>query len=186
MATKVPLAERRLENGKDAMAEPSIKLDAAEKPKLKSTSHLSVKTDRENANKRSRDCPSQAKWQHLPQGAGMRGSKKSRGTVPNQSSKGTKKPATSAALPPGRPKLTRRVGGIAPNGNPQCWYAPHESEMDPHRIAQRMKQVEFGKNSAGYQAYLLTVPRCLFHFSCLILMWLFLRCPLLQLVTVYA
>lgn len=161
MATKVPLAERQLVNGKEAMVETSFKSDTDEKPKLKSTAHLSVKTDRENANKRSRDCPSQSKWQHVPQGAGMRGSKKSRGTVPNQNSKGTKKPsAASATLPPGRPKLTRRVGGIAPNGNPQCWYAPHESEMDPHRIAQRMKQVEFGKNSAGYQAYLTAVPRC--------------------------
>lgn len=162
MATKVPLAERQLENGKEAMVEASIKLEPAEKPKLKSTSHLSVKTtDRENANKRSRDCPSQSKWQHIPQGVGMRGSKKSRGTATNLTSKGTKKPAVASSnLPPGRPKLTRRVGGIAPNGNPQCWYAPHESEMDPHRIAQRMKQVEFGKNSAGYQAYLDAVPRC--------------------------
>ena len=168
MATKVPLAERQLENGKEAMVESSLKFDPDVKPKLKSTAHLSVKTgDRENAKKRSLDCPSQAKWQHVPQGTGMRGSKKSRGTAPNQNSKGTKKPAAASAalLPPGRPKLTRRVGGIAPNGNPQCWYAPHESEMDPHRIAQRMKQVEFGKNSAGYQAYLTAVPRyssCLF------------------------
>ena len=162
MATKVPLAERQLENGK-TMFDSSAKPLVDEKPKLKSTAHLSVKTtDRENANKRSRDCPSQSKWQHLPQGSGMRGSKKSRGTGPNQNSKGTKKPSAAAAtnaLPPGRPKLTRRVGGIAPNGNPQCWYAPHESEMDPHRIAQRMKQVEFGKNSAGYQAYVTAVPR---------------------------
>jgi Histone RNA hairpin-binding protein RNA-binding domain len=61
---------------------------------------------------------------------------------------------------PGRPNLDRRVGGVAPNGNPQCWYAPHESETDPHRVAQRQKQVEYGKNSDGYKNFLAVVPKC--------------------------
>lgn len=63
-----------------------------------------------------------------------------------------------------RPKCDRRVGGIAPNGNPQCWIAPNESESDPHRVAQRMKQIEYGKNSLGYKAYLEAIPKCVFPF----------------------
>lgn len=121
---------------------------------LKSTMHLSVKTERESSGKRSRDSqPRQGVHTSL---TGPSDSKKSRG-CPLPGNRNKKKPAS--ALPPGRPHLARRVGGIAPNGNPQCWYAPHESEVDPHRIAQRMKQVEFGKNSAGYKAYVDTVPR---------------------------
>lgn len=61
---------------------------------------------------------------------------------------------------PAKPKLDRRVGGLAPNGNPQCWFAPHEAETDTHRLAQRSKQIEYGKKSAGYQAYLQKVPKC--------------------------
>ena len=59
-----------------------------------------------------------------------------------------------------RPRMDRRVGGIAPNGNPQCWFAPDESEGDPHRVAQRSKQIEYGKNSDGYKAYVAAVPKC--------------------------
>jgi hypothetical protein len=159
MGTKVPLAERLPENGKGTAMQSSWRKEAesTELKPMKSTAHLSVKVDRENANKRSRDCPSQSRWQHVPQSSNVRGSKKSRGTSQTGNKGPAKKPVP---LPPGRPRLTRRVGGVAPNGNPQCWYAPHESEMDPHRIAQRLKQVEFGKNSAGYKAYIAAVPRC--------------------------
>jgi histone RNA hairpin-binding protein len=30
---------------------------------------------------------------------------------------------------------------------------------DPHRQAQRQKQIDFGKNTRGYQKYLQTLPR---------------------------
>lgn len=59
-----------------------------------------------------------------------------------------------------RPWFERRAGTLAPNGNPQCWIAPGESEADPHRVAQRFKQVEYGKNSTGYKEYLRQVPKC--------------------------
>ncbi|CAM9938225.1 unnamed protein product [Scytosiphon promiscuus] len=34
-----------------------------------------------------------------------------------------------------------------------------DREEDPHRLAQRQKQIDFGKNTAGYDKYLATVPR---------------------------
>ena len=33
-------------------------------------------------------------------------------------------------------------------------------DLDPHRLAQRQKQIDFGKNTVGYQRYLQLVPRC--------------------------
>ena len=32
-------------------------------------------------------------------------------------------------------------------------------ETDPHRIAQRQKQVDYGKNTLGYQRYTEEIPR---------------------------
>eukprot|EP00892_Ulva_mutabilis_P006534 jgi/Ulvmu1/4252/UM192_0012.1 len=157
MATKAPLQERHLENIRPEM-ETDWRLggDRLAAVALKSTAHLSVKTECENGGKRSREYHSQSRANASVPSVVHGGSKKSRGG-PAPGNRNRKKPAP--VLPPGRPHLARRVGGIAPNGNPQCWYAPHESEVDPHRIAQRMKQVEFGKNSTGYKAYVLAVPR---------------------------
>lgn len=42
---------------------------------------------------------------------------------------------------------------IAPAGSSE------ERESDPHRLAQRQKQIDFGKNTLGYQRYLDEVPR---------------------------
>ncbi len=36
---------------------------------------------------------------------------------------------------------------------------PAGKEADPHRIAQRQKQVDLGKNTLGYQRYRQQVPR---------------------------
>ncbi len=30
---------------------------------------------------------------------------------------------------------------------------------DPHRLAQRQKQIEFGKKTVGYEAYIQTIPK---------------------------
>lgn len=38
-----------------------------------------------------------------------------------------------------------------------------ERESDPHRLAQRQKQIDFGKNTLGYDRYLHAVPRCALH-----------------------
>lgn len=158
MAMKQPLQERHFENISRAAMETGWRHggERTDAVAVKSTAHLSVRTECENNGKRLRDSQSQSRANAAAPSMMQNGSKKSRG-APQPGNRNRKK--APPVLPPGRPHLARRVGGIAPNGNPQCWYAPHESEVDPHRIAQRMKQVEFGKNSTGYKAYLLAVPR---------------------------
>lgn len=37
---------------------------------------------------------------------------------------------------------------------------PQARETDPHRIAQRQKQIDLGKNTVGYQRYRAAVPKC--------------------------
>lgn len=44
-----------------------------------------------------------------------------------------------------------RVGGLAA--------ASKGRETDPHRLSQRQKQVDFGKNTLGYDAYIRAVPK---------------------------
>ncbi len=34
-----------------------------------------------------------------------------------------------------------------------------EKETDPHRLAQRQKQIDYGKNTLGYQNYIAAVPK---------------------------
>ena len=33
-------------------------------------------------------------------------------------------------------------------------------DLDPHRLSQRQRQIDFGKNTAGYTAYTAKVPKC--------------------------
>ena len=40
-----------------------------------------------------------------------------------------------------------------------------EVENDPHKVETRMKQVQFGKNTAGYDNYLAAVPKYV-NFMC--------------------
>jgi hypothetical protein len=35
-------------------------------------------------------------------------------------------------------------------------------ETDGHRLCQRMKQLDYGRNTLGYERYLETVPKCVF------------------------
>lgn len=43
-----------------------------------------------------------------------------------------------------------------------CSYSSTTTECldDPHRLAQRQKQVDFGKNTVGYDIYVQTIPKC--------------------------
>ena len=36
-----------------------------------------------------------------------------------------------------------------------------QRENDPHRLSQRQKQIDLGRNTLGYQLYTQAVPRCL-------------------------
>ena len=58
--------------------------------------------------------------------------------------------------------VTSNTTPLAPNGNPQCWYHPDETETDAHRVAQRSRQIEYGQHTPGYVRYLAQVPRWVF------------------------
>ena len=39
-------------------------------------------------------------------------------------------------------------------------------EFDVHRLNQRQRQIEFGKNTLGYERYIETVPRLVLESAC--------------------
>lgn len=132
---------------------------------------LTVRTGRPSYGKRGRDA-GPPRQQHRPRPPSPSRAKKSR-PAPPPGNPPPREPTGQRARHKGAlPKLAkgqdRRVGGVAPNGNPQCWYAPYETEEDPHRVAQRLKQVEYGKNSDGYKAYLAAVPKCALSPRCVL------------------
>lgn len=47
---------------------------------------------------------------------------------------------------------------FAPGLTPELKFADNV-EVDPHRLATRQKQLDFGKNTLGYERYLERVPR---------------------------
>ncbi|RLN71013.1 hypothetical protein BBJ28_00013989 [Nothophytophthora sp. Chile5] len=52
--------------------------------------------------------------------------------------------------------------GVAPagaNGSATVRLLADEKETDPHRLAQRQKQIDYGKNTLGYDQYCAQVPR---------------------------
>ncbi|KAG2447867.1 hypothetical protein HYH02_007323 [Chlamydomonas schloesseri] len=62
------------------------------------------------------------------------------------------RPAPAAAGP------AESTGNVSPQSTSQPAKQPI-LDLDPHRLAQRQKQIDFGKNTVGYQRYLQLVPR---------------------------
>ena len=166
-SAKAPLVERVVENQQQRDTSHRW-VRQAEKPTRAfvngSQTPLSVSISAKAAGKRGRDAcdPSLKKQQHA-KGWSPERSKRSRSMSDINNSEQNVKWSSEQNGRSGRPRLNRCVGGIAPNGNPQCWFAPNESEGDPHRVAQRCKQIEYGKNSAGYKAFIAEVPKCVVH-----------------------
>lgn len=50
-------------------------------------------------------------------------------------------------------------GHEAPARFPAARRQPAPKETDPHKLQQRQKQIDFGKNTLGYVAYLREVPK---------------------------
>jgi hypothetical protein len=162
MSVKAPLSERNIElpaNDPGASERWLRKGDQQALLQKEVRANLTVQTGRAPYGKRGRDAAPRT-WQKPKQGGSPSRHKKSRAVlaVANVQKQAPFKGPRNGGLPKGK-GLERRVGGVAPNGNPQCWYAPHESEEDPHRLAQRLKQIEYGKNSEGYKAYTAAIPR---------------------------
>lgn len=64
---------------------------------------------------------------------------------------------------PGFHPYQRPEGDKAGRGAAVASSAPDGSvhrELDAHRLAQRQKQIDFGKNTIGYDLYLKAVPKC--------------------------
>jgi hypothetical protein len=162
MSVKAPLSERNMElPRKDAASERWLRKGDLSllSQQDEGRSKLTVRTGRAPYGKRGRDAAPRT-WQRPKQTGSPSRHKKSRSVpaVANVQKQAPFKGPRNGGLPKGK-GLERRVGGVAPNGNPQCWYAPNESEGDPHRLAQRLKQIEYGKNSEGYKAYIAAVPQ---------------------------
>ncbi|PNH09013.1 Octanoyltransferase [Tetrabaena socialis] len=51
------------------------------------------------------------------------------------------------------------AGGGPAGGGSATVTKPPSKDLDPHRVGQRQKQIDFGKNTLGYQRYLQQVPR---------------------------
>ncbi|RLN85299.1 hypothetical protein BBJ28_00014059 [Nothophytophthora sp. Chile5] len=64
-------------------------------------------------------------------------------------------PASVAAVS----SASKSVAPAGPNGSATVRLLADEKETDPHRLAQRQKQIDYGKNTLGYDRYCAQVPR---------------------------
>eukprot|EP00042_Codosiga_hollandica_P017321 m.47067 g.47067 ORF g.47067 m.47067 type:complete len:144 (-) comp47509_c0_seq1:169-600(-) len=64
-----------------------------------------------------------------------------------------------AAAPYDAETTTTTASGAAKSTHQKRVESKHATESDEHRLQQRMKQIEFGKNTLGYTLYLQSVPK---------------------------
>ena len=55
----------------------------------------------------------------------------------------------------------KNLSSLSLRTNNPPWHTKENEDIltDTHRLAQRQKQIEFGKNTVGYETYLATLPK---------------------------
>ncbi|KAG2430110.1 hypothetical protein HXX76_010209 [Chlamydomonas incerta] len=85
----------------------------------------------------------------------------SQGSPSSSQSRDEESSKLAAATDPCAPPAAAPADSTAPTSPESASQLTKQQilDLDPHRLAQRQKQIDFGKNTTGYQRYLQLVPR---------------------------